>query len=142
MIKSGRLSEPSREFRIVLPEPLRMKASFLFGEEILLIFRCFATQAVLFGFKEYLLQEAFQLQEEQRWLLEVVCWKFGGGERQFNGLTDVYRKTIKSDGIAGLYRGFNISCVGHIVNVGLSFGKIVSLLVPFWRMVSLGALSA
>merc|ERR1711939_1077245 len=29
-----------------------------------------------------------------------------GGERQFNGLADVYRKTIASDGIAGLYRGF------------------------------------
>ncbi|KAK4407396.1 ADP,ATP carrier protein, mitochondrial [Sesamum angolense] len=34
-----------------------------------------------------------------------------GGERQFNGLVDVYRKTLKSDGVAGLYRGFNISCV-------------------------------
>ncbi|KAK0520249.1 ADP/ATP carrier protein, partial [Tilletia horrida] len=30
----------------------------------------------------------------------------GGGDRQFNGLTDVYRKTLASDGIAGLYRGF------------------------------------
>merc|ERR1712149_128290 len=29
-----------------------------------------------------------------------------GGARQFNGLIDVYRKTIASDGIAGLYRGF------------------------------------
>merc|ERR1711973_512010 len=28
-----------------------------------------------------------------------------GGERQFNGLVDVYVKTIKSDGIQGLYRG-------------------------------------
>jgi solute carrier family 25 (adenine nucleotide translocator) protein 4/5/6/31 len=28
-----------------------------------------------------------------------------GGERQFNGLIDVYRKTLKSDGIVGLYRG-------------------------------------
>ncbi|PKU67807.1 ADP,ATP carrier protein [Dendrobium catenatum] len=35
-----------------------------------------------------------------------------GGERQFNGLVDVYKKTLQSDGIAGLYRGFNISCVG------------------------------
>jgi solute carrier family 25 (adenine nucleotide translocator) protein 4/5/6/31 len=25
------------------------------------------------------------------------------GERQFNGLIDVYKKTIASDGIAGLY---------------------------------------
>ena len=27
-----------------------------------------------------------------------------GGERQFNGLVDVYRKTLKSDGVVGLYR--------------------------------------
>lgn len=50
-----------------------------------------------------------------------------GGERQFNGLIDVYKKTIKSDGIAGLYRGFNISCVGIIVYRGLYFGMYDSL---------------
>merc|ERR1719447_1047342 len=46
----------------------------------------------------------------------------GGGERQFNGLIDVYTKTIKSDGIAGLYRGFVISCVGIVVYRGCYFG--------------------
>ncbi|KAG8059616.1 hypothetical protein GUJ93_ZPchr0002g23947 [Zizania palustris] len=51
----------------------------------------------------------------------------GGGDRQFNGLVDVYRKTLKSDGIAGLYRGFNISCVGIIVYRGLYFGMYDSL---------------
>jgi len=50
-----------------------------------------------------------------------------GGERQFNGLIDVYTKTLKSDGIAGLYRGFNISCVGIIVYRGLYFGLYDSL---------------
>jgi len=50
-----------------------------------------------------------------------------GGERQFNGLIDVYRKTLKTDGIAGLYRGFNISCVGIIVYRGLYFGMYDSL---------------
>ncbi|KAJ8513546.1 hypothetical protein OPV22_003980 [Ensete ventricosum] len=50
-----------------------------------------------------------------------------GGERQFNGLVDVYRKTIQSDGVAGLYRGFNISCVGIIVYRGLYFGLYDSL---------------
>ncbi|XP_026392175.1 ADP,ATP carrier protein 1, mitochondrial-like [Papaver somniferum] len=50
-----------------------------------------------------------------------------GGERQFNGLIDVYKKTLKSDGIAGLYRGFNISCVGIIVYRGLYFGMYDSL---------------
>jgi solute carrier family 25 (adenine nucleotide translocator) protein 4/5/6/31 len=45
-----------------------------------------------------------------------------GGERQFNGLVDVYRKTLASDGIAGLYRGFVISCVGIFIYRGLYFG--------------------
>lgn len=45
-----------------------------------------------------------------------------GGERQFNGMIDVYAKTIKSDGIVGLYRGFVISCVGIIVYRGCYFG--------------------
>jgi solute carrier family 25 (adenine nucleotide translocator) protein 4/5/6/31 len=53
--------------------------------------------------------------------------KKGGGERQFNGLVDVYRKTISSDGIAGLYRGFTISCVGIIVYRGLYFGMYDSI---------------
>jgi len=48
--------------------------------------------------------------------------KKGGGERQFNGMIDVYKKTIASDGFAGLYRGFVISCVGIIVYRGCYFG--------------------
>jgi solute carrier family 25 (adenine nucleotide translocator) protein 4/5/6/31 len=50
-----------------------------------------------------------------------------GGERQFNGLFDVYRKTLASDGIAGLYRGFSISCVGIVVYRGLYFGLYDSI---------------
>merc|ERR1712141_642773 len=45
-----------------------------------------------------------------------------GGERQFNGLVDVYKKTLASDGIGGLYRGFVISCVGIFIYRGLYFG--------------------
>jgi len=48
--------------------------------------------------------------------------KKGGGERQYNGLIDVYKKTLASDGVAGLYRGFVISCVGIIVYRGCYFG--------------------
>jgi len=50
-----------------------------------------------------------------------------GGARQFNGLLDVYRKTLATDGIQGLYRGFNISCVGIVVYRGLYFGLYDSL---------------
>lgn len=46
----------------------------------------------------------------------------GGGERQYNGLIDVYKKTLASDGVQGLYRGFVISCVGIIVYRGCYFG--------------------
>lgn len=49
------------------------------------------------------------------------------GGRQFAGLADVYLKTLATDGIAGLYRGFNISCAGIIVYRGLYFGLYDSL---------------
>ncbi|PHT67122.1 ADP,ATP carrier protein, mitochondrial [Capsicum annuum] len=42
-------------------------------------------------------------------------------------MIDVYRKTLTSDGVAGLYRGFNISCVRIIVYRGLYFGMYDSL---------------
>jgi len=51
----------------------------------------------------------------------------GTGERQFNGLVDVYRKTLASDGIAGLYRGFGPSVLGIVVYRGLYFGMYDSI---------------
>lgn len=45
-----------------------------------------------------------------------------GGQRQFSGLIDVYRQTLRSDGIVGLYRGFVPSVVGICVYRGLYFG--------------------
>jgi solute carrier family 25 (adenine nucleotide translocator) protein 4/5/6/31 len=50
-----------------------------------------------------------------------------GGSRQFNGLIDVYTKTIASDGVAGLYRGFMVSCAGIVVYRGFYFGFYDSL---------------
>merc|ERR1712183_1192373 len=44
------------------------------------------------------------------------------GKRQYNGLIDVYKKTLASDGIGGLYRGFVISAVGIFIYRGLYFG--------------------
>ncbi len=45
-----------------------------------------------------------------------------GAQREFNGLIDVYAKTLRTDGIAGLYRGFVCSCVGIFIYRGLYFG--------------------
>ncbi|KAF9586139.1 ADP,ATP carrier protein 2, partial [Lunasporangiospora selenospora] len=50
-----------------------------------------------------------------------------GGARQFNGLVDVYKKTLASDGIAGLYRGFPISAFGIVIYRGLYFGLYDSI---------------
>ncbi|XP_065635330.1 ADP,ATP carrier protein 1, mitochondrial [Quercus suber] len=43
-------------------------------------------------------------------------------ERQFKGLIDVYKNTIRSDGFAGLYRGFAISCCNSLLSTGVYFG--------------------
>ena len=53
---------------------------------------------------------------------DVKSTKKGGGDRKYNGLIDVYKKTLATDGIAGLYRGFVISCVGIVVYRGCYFG--------------------
>ncbi|GJN39434.1 hypothetical protein PR202_gb28552 [Eleusine coracana subsp. coracana] len=43
-------------------------------------------------------------------------------KRQFSGLLDVYKKTLTTDGIPGLYRGFSVSIVGITLYRGLYFG--------------------
>merc|ERR1712021_64238 len=51
-----------------------------------------------------------------------------GGKRQYSGLIDVYKQTLASDGLAGLYRGFVISAVGIFVYRGLYFGLYDSIM--------------
>uniref|UniRef100_A0A182SXM2 ADP/ATP translocase n=1 Tax=Anopheles maculatus TaxID=74869 RepID=A0A182SXM2_9DIPT len=46
----------------------------------------------------------------------------GAGEREYNGLLDCLKKTVKSDGIIGLYRGFNVSVQGIIIYRAAYFG--------------------
>jgi solute carrier family 25 (adenine nucleotide translocator) protein 4/5/6/31 len=50
-----------------------------------------------------------------------------GGSRQYSGMADVYKQTIATDGVSGLYRGFVISCAGIFVYRGLYFGLYDSL---------------
>lgn len=57
--------------------------------------------------------------------------KAGASGREFNGLFDVYAKTFKSDGIAGLYRGFVISFVGIFVYRGFYFGLYDTVMPMF-----------
>ena len=53
---------------------------------------------------------------------DVISTKNSVGERKYKGLIDVYRKTLATDGIVGLYRGFVISCVGIFIYRGCYFG--------------------
>ncbi|TXG47422.1 hypothetical protein EZV62_026716 [Acer yangbiense] len=42
-------------------------------------------------------------------------------KRQYNGMIDVFRKTLKSDGIDGLYRGYKMAYVAYFVHDVLFF---------------------
>lgn len=45
-----------------------------------------------------------------------------GGQRQYTGLIDCLKKTVKSDGVVGLYRGFSVSVQGIIIYRAAYFG--------------------
>jgi solute carrier family 25 (adenine nucleotide translocator) protein 4/5/6/31 len=44
------------------------------------------------------------------------------GSREYNGLVDCLKKTVKSDGLIGIYRGFNVSVQGIIIYRAAYFG--------------------
>jgi solute carrier family 25 (adenine nucleotide translocator) protein 4/5/6/31 len=62
----------------------------------------------------------------------------GAKDREYSGLIDVYKKTLKSDGFVGLYRGFNISFVGIFVYRGLYFGLYDSVIPMLGKDVNPG----
>ncbi|KAF5734108.1 ADP ATP carrier protein ER-ANT1 [Tripterygium wilfordii] len=49
------------------------------------------------------------------------------GQRRFKGLIDVYSKSLASDGIVGLYRGFGASIIGITLYRGMYFGLYDSM---------------
>jgi len=53
--------------------------------------------------------------------------KGASSTRQYSGMVDVYRQTIATDGVAGLYRGFVVSCVGIFIYRGFYFGLFDTL---------------
>lgn len=46
----------------------------------------------------------------------------GATDRQYNGLLDCLKKTMKSDGVIGIYRGFGVSVQGIIIYRAAYFG--------------------
>ncbi|GFP80722.1 ADP ATP carrier protein 3 mitochondrial [Phtheirospermum japonicum] len=121
MFRAGRLSEPYKGISDCFGRTMKDEGVIaLCRGNTANVIRYFPTQALNFAFKDYF-KRLFNFKRTRMDTAKK------GGERQLNGLIGVYRKTIKSDGLVGLYRGFNISCVGTIVYRGLYFGMYDSL---------------
>jgi len=151
MIKQGRLSEPYKGVVDCTKRTLAEEGIKPFWRGNLAnVVRYFPTQALNFAFKGQI-KSMFNVAKDASYATKmaanIASGGFAGslsltvvysldfartrlandskgkdGKRQYNGLIDVYKKTLASDGIGGLYRGFAISCVGIFIYRGLYFG--------------------
>jgi len=151
MIKQGRLDKPYKGVIDCTTRVFKTEGIYPFWRGNLAnVLRYFPTQALNFAFKDTV-KAAFKTPKDapaaQKFATNIASGGFAGtlslcfvysldyartrlandskgkgGERQSNGLVDVYVKTLKSDGIQGLYRGFVISAVGIFVYRGMYFG--------------------
>merc|ERR1712184_126809 len=156
MIKQGRLDKPYTGVLDCTKRVLATEGFYPFWRGNLAnVLRYFPTQALNFAFKDAI-KVAFSTPKDasnaRKFATNIASGGFAGtmsllfvysldyartrlandakgkgGERQFNGLIDVYTKTLKSDGIQGLYRGFAISCFGIFIYRGMYFGLYDSL---------------
>lgn len=156
MIKQGRLDKPYNGVIDCATRVLKTEGVYPFWRGNLAnVLRYFPTQALNFAFKDTV-KAAFKTPKDAPQYMKFATniasggvagtmsllfvysldyartrlandMKGKGGERQFNGLIDVYVKTIKTDGIQGLYRGFVISAVGIFIYRGMYFGLYDSL---------------
>nr|ALS04567.1 ADP,ATP carrier protein 3 [Pseudodiaptomus poplesia] len=151
MIKQGRLDKPYKGVVDCTMRVFQTEGVYPFWRGNLAnVLRYFPTQALNFAFKDTV-KAAFKTPKDAPSYMKFatniasggvagtlsLCFVYSldyartrlandakgkGGERQFNGLVDVYVKTLKSDGIVGLYRGFVISAVGIFIYRGMYFG--------------------
>jgi len=156
MIRQGRLDKPYKGIIDCTTRVLKNEGVYpLWRGNLANCLRYFPTQALNFAFKDKV-KATFNVQKDASYtkkfsanILSGGCAgslslmfvysldyartrlandaKGKGGERMYKGLIDVYAKTLKSDGIQGLYRGFAISCVGIFVYRGMYFGLYDSL---------------
>jgi len=156
MIKQGRLDKPYSGVMDCTKRTLATEGIAPFWRGNLAnVLRYFPTQALNFAFKDTI-KAAFGVAKDapqwKKFATNIASGGFAGsmsltvvysldfartrlandnkgadGKRQYNGLIDVYRKTLASDGIGGLYRGFVISCVGIFIYRGMYFGLYDSL---------------
>ncbi|MBA0794484.1 hypothetical protein Gohar_018809 [Gossypium harknessii] len=147
MIKRGSLQKPYNGVGDCFKRVLKEEGLFSFwrGNQANVI-RYFPTQAFNFAFKGYF-KSIFGRSKEKdgyaMWFagnvasgsaagattslflyhLDYARTRLGtDGQRQFKGLLDVYRETLSTDGVVGLYRGFGASIMGITLYRGLYFG--------------------
>jgi len=156
MIKQGRLDKPYKGVIDCTSRVLKNEGVYpLWRGNLANVLRYFPTQALNFAFKDAI-KALFAVPKSagqgRKFATNIASGGFAGtmsllfvysldyartrlandakgkgGERQFNGLVDVYVKTLKSDGIQGLYRGFSISAVGIFIYRGMYFGMFDTL---------------
>ncbi|KAF2312885.1 hypothetical protein GH714_040943 [Hevea brasiliensis] len=130
MIKRGQLKRPYMGFRDCFRRILREEGvlSFWRGNQANVI-RYFPTQVALRGnnFASFI---SFGLCTYPAGTDARECPI--NGQRQFKGLLDVYSKTLSSDGIVGLYRGFGVSIMGITLYRGMYFGFYDTMKPMFW----------
>jgi len=156
MIKQGRLDRPYNGVLDCLRRVLATEGVYpLWRGNLANVLRYFPTQALNFAFKDSIkaiFATPKDASQQRKFATNIASGgaagtlsllfvysldyartrlandaKGKGGERQFNGLIDVYVKTLKTDGIQGLYRGFAISAVGIFIYRGMYFGLFDTL---------------
>ncbi|TYJ42427.1 hypothetical protein E1A91_A03G088700v1 [Gossypium mustelinum] len=147
MIKRGSLQKPYNGVGDCFKRVLKDEGLFSFwrGNQANVI-RYFPTQAFNFAFKGYFKSIFGRSKEKDGYVMwfagNVASGSAAGAttslflyhldyartrlgtdsERQFKGLLDVYRETLSTDGVVGLYRGFGASIMGITLYRGLYFG--------------------
>jgi len=151
MIKQGRLDKPYSGVMDCVKRTMASEGLVPFWRgNTANVLRYFPTQALNFAFKDQI-KALFAISKDasptKKFAVNIASGGFAGsfsllfvysldfartrlandskgadGKRQYNGLIDVFRKTLKTDGIQGIYRGFVISCVGIFIYRGLYFG--------------------
>ncbi|GFY73407.1 hypothetical protein TNIN_51981 [Trichonephila inaurata madagascariensis] len=84
------------------------------------VIRYFPTQALNFAFKDKYKQVFLGGVDKNTQFMPDIGK--AGAEREFSGLGNCLAKIFKSDGLAGLYRGFNVSVQGIIIYRAAYFG--------------------
>ena len=151
LLKQGRLQTRYGGVRDCVSKTLRNEGVLAFWRgNLASVIRYFPQQALNFAFKDQI-QKVFRLSKQASHQEKLVKNVLSGGcagslslvfiqsidytrtrlamdaknsasQRQFRGIVDVYVKTVRADGVRGLYRGFVISCLCIFIYRGLYFG--------------------